>query len=410
MRALSVIGAIVALAVSAGAAWVVLEYRQFRGDIHRSEERVPRSVEDTLAPSRDLLEEPTVTLVRGGGQHVSGGALLVRTDPDQRLISFLAIPGSVRVGNGATIRDLDVPELVDVFADAGIDVAHVGLVSLLDIGPVVDAIGGITVRNARPFDYSPSPSVRWHYPAGGIHLDGRHAVGYLAALSDTEPPPGHEAAEQKVLQAVVTQSLRPDSLSQLQDTARAFGGAVGTDLGASDMLGLVWVRLRATRLVQCAVGRAGSLSGDASRDALRTTDPAVAGGPQVACRAAELSPPATLPPKLAVKVVSRHGLEIAIVTLIAALVMLVVATWAFARRRPVVAGEAVAAAGPVVGRRRRTLRERALDAVDDRRRRSRLRHSMRLRAGRTAARILAPYDALVERRRRRRQAGGRPPA
>lgn len=234
----------------------------FRKDVHASNRRVPASTKRALAPSSDVLSKPQLVLIV-----FDRASLFARTDPDRGLISLLSVPGDVhlRRAGGRTVGDVlgttGATGLVRfVRSGVGLDVTHVALLGPHDIAPLVEAIGGIRIRDA---------SIgRGDKPAGTAFLDGAEADRYLASAGGPSSLTRRER-ERALLEAVFGRLASVASLSKLPNLARTFSATVATDLSPRDTLGLAVVRLRSTRSVQCGIPASSAFEQPHNRQMLR---------------------------------------------------------------------------------------------------------------------------------------------
>src|SRR3954447_13435072 len=87
--------------LAAGAAvcvWLALEYHWFSSDVAKSRARLPARLKSSLPPSKNVLSEPQVTLVRYAAGTSTGGAVLFSTNPGGKIVSFLTVAPGVTVG------------------------------------------------------------------------------------------------------------------------------------------------------------------------------------------------------------------------------------------------------------------------------------------------------------------------
>ncbi len=236
-----------------------------------------------------LLSHPTTILLLGtdhaktngreGDRH-SDSIMLVRTDPKRHRLAFLSIP-----------RDLHVP--IPGYADqkinaayqiggpalamrtirtfTGLDVNHVAIVDFADFRDLIDALGGITVRNPAPilsnrFD-CPYPSQArcqqwqgWRFPKGDVHLDGHKALIY-SRIRENRLDPGESDVtrgerQQRVLQAIAHSLTSFGTLVKLPTIGGDLLKPLATDLSAGQFLQLGWLKFRSSdsRTLHCRLG------------------------------------------------------------------------------------------------------------------------------------------------------------
>jgi hypothetical protein len=350
MRRLGQALILLVLAISAAAAagfiMLAVQYHRFSTDIHRSQAPLPATIRAALAPSRGTLDEPQVTLVRGSGGLASGGLVLFRTVPDDGTAAFLSVPPSATL-DGRRVSRQSIPQLVRALRlRLGIDVAHVALINFANVSRLVDGIGGIQIRNPSEVELPVSPTRTWRFRAGALRLNGPHTAVYLR-----QGAPGSEerdAAQRRVLRAIIGHALEPTSVSDLQATGTAVAHSAVTDLTDADVLGLVWDRLRSRHVVQCALPEsAAAESGGGIVAGFLVPD----GSARVAgCRSTAVSPPPYLPPKAVVVIVQQYGASAFAVVAAAAIAMALALAALFVRMRVRAPAPAGPARRPVVAR------------------------------------------------------------
>jgi hypothetical protein len=276
--------------------WTVLAYRQFEQELAGSQRRLPSVVAQTLTPPSDVFDDPQVTLVSPVGFGSAYAApILFRTDPDRRVVAFLSLPTVGRTS------DADLIERVVGATETPLN--HTVLVRLPELGTVVDALGGITIRNPRPADYLLASGGYLHFPSGPLELDGRRVVAYMKATGETPPA----ARQQLVLDGVVQALLTPTTLADFSRTARAMTASLATDLTASELLALGWLRLQSRQLLQCEFPAGGAdRDGDAVLAAFLGRTVVEEGRAPEGCRATALQQASIpLPPAPIAKIVTR---------------------------------------------------------------------------------------------------------
>lgn len=331
---------VLAICAAAAAGFVVLavQYHRFSTEIHRSEAPLPATIRAALPPSKGTLDAPQVTLVRGSGALASGGLVLFRTVPQKGTSAFLSVPPSAAL-DGRRVSRQSIPELVRGLRQRlGIAVAHVAIINLANVSHLVDGIGGIQLKNPARVELPVSPTRTWRFHAGTLRLDGPHAAVYMR-----QGAPGSEerdAAQRRVLRAIVGHALQPTSVSDLQATGTAVAHSAVTDLTDADVLGLVWDRLRSRHVVQCSLPEATAAeSGSGIVAGFLVPD---ASAHPAGCRVTPLSPPPYLPPKAVVVIVQRYGASAFAVVAAIAIAMALAAAALFVRMRvraPAPAGE-----------------------------------------------------------------------
>ena len=197
----------------------------------------------------------------------SDSILLVRTDPSKHLISMLSIPRDLDVpipGHGtnkinASFAFGGPPLLIrTVNKLTGLGINHVVLVDFTGFRDLIDSLGGVTVHNpykvvsSQPFD-----GLIWHFAKGTIHLDGRHALAYARIRHTTNPRDTditRTERQQRVVQALMHKLVTPSSLFNLPSIGRDIAHPLATDLSATEILAMGWIKFRASRTLECHLG------------------------------------------------------------------------------------------------------------------------------------------------------------
>jgi polyisoprenyl-teichoic acid--peptidoglycan teichoic acid transferase len=271
--------------------WLYLGYRSFSNEIAKANKRLNKATIHALAPAGNILTSPQISLIMGsdsrGSNAISGARsdsiLLVRTDPSKHLISMLSIPRDLSVpiaGHGTNKINASFayggPPLLIHTVDhlTGLDVNHVVLVDFTGFKDLIDSLGGVTVQNpwkivsSQPFD-----GLIWHFAKGPIHLDGRHALAYARIRHTTNPRDSditREERQQRVVQALMHKLVSPSTLFHLPSVGRDIAKPLATDLSAQEILGMGWLKFRASRTLQCHLG--GTPESIGGQDVLQPSD------------------------------------------------------------------------------------------------------------------------------------------
>ena len=329
--------------LAAGAAvcvWLALEYHWFSSDVAKSRARLPATLQSSLAPSKNVLNQPQVTLVRYTSDTSTGGAVLFSTNPQTKVVSFLTIPPVSTLG-GRELRTYSTPQLIDALKrQAGITVRHVAIIDLTNVGALVDGIGGIHVNNPAAFNVAVAGGQTWRFAKGPLQLDGPHAVAYLRRGILTGDALGQAGVT--VLKGIVHRVLEPSSVGSLQTTGTALATSTATDLSDADVVGLVYLRLDGGTGMECGLPPREELTsstGSATVQAFlgQSTGQTSAAG----CTARPIASKVFLPPKGVVKLVQRFGWGafLAAAGLMLALMLAVGSVLILRSRRPMVAGD-----------------------------------------------------------------------
>jgi anionic cell wall polymer biosynthesis LytR-Cps2A-Psr (LCP) family protein len=304
-QALALLVMAICAAGATGFAVLAFQYHRFSDEIRRSQAPLPATIRAALPPSKDTLDEPQVTLVRGSGGLASGGLVLFRTVPDEGTAAFLSVPPSAVLDERRVSRQ-SIPQLVHALRAAlGIQVSHVALIDLGNVSRLVDGIGGIQIRNPAEVELPVSPTRTWRFRAGTLRLNGPHAAVYLrqgAAGSEQR-----DEAERRVLRAIIGHALEPASVADLQATGSAVAHSAVTDLTDADVLGLVWDRLQSRHVVQCTLPEATAAESGLGPGIVAAFLAPDASARAAGCRGTAIAPAPYLPPKAVVVIVQQYG-------------------------------------------------------------------------------------------------------
>jgi hypothetical protein len=332
------IAAIGVLAVcAAGLTWAVWEYEQLSSDVGGARTRLPQQISSVLAQAGATGDSPNVTLVRGYGGLATGGSLLFRSDPGHGQFSFLTIPHQVAGLPSSTTTAIDGPVIRRMIrrlrVTAGIAVNHVALLNFAGISRIVDALGGITVSNRAAFEVTAGGTRATRFPAGSLRLNGVQTVAFLSLDPTTKGQHSQrERNEAEVLQAVIEAATRLRDITHLLTAAKAIAANSATDLTTPGIIGLVAVRLRANRIVNCRLAQVPSLESAEARSAIAVFTARAETSPPCVVR---LVSPTTSADVLGLGAVTvnRYGLSALVVALLVAVGAMAAAIALLAGRR-----------------------------------------------------------------------------
>ena len=210
----------------------------------------------------------------------SDSIMLLRTDPSHHRLYYLSIPRDIVVPiPGAGTQKINAafqiggPALAiqTIRRFTGLPVNHVMVVNFADFRDLIDAIGGITVDVPRPirsnrFDCPYATQARcdkwpgWRFEKGKQHMDGERALIYsrirenLLDPSETDVTRG--ARQQAVIDAVASKFTSLSTLLRMPFSGKSFVKPLTTDMTATQLLQLGWVRFRSSPgdSVHCRLG------------------------------------------------------------------------------------------------------------------------------------------------------------
>jgi LCP family protein required for cell wall assembly len=268
-----VAGAGVVVLIAAAAAFGVREYRDFTDDLHASNQHVSDSVKRQLTPGGSVVSNPQVTLISGtapSGDRTAVSVVLLSTRPKDHRISTLYVPRSAGLTDpqGLTVDTAyqrgGLPLVTQAIGKTlNLPINHVVSLDLRRITSMVDALGGISLRNPTAITIPPQDNVNGGvFPAGRLELDGRRAATFMHSgpLDDAADDRAQALRQGLVLKALVNRLLALP-LDRAPEAAHAVLNGAASDLTPSDLLGLIWVRFHASQMTECLVpGGGGELS------------------------------------------------------------------------------------------------------------------------------------------------------
>ena len=279
--------------------WGSAGFVVLQGGVGNAGKRVDSATRAELAAGGGALFSHATTILLIGTDHstASGRAgdrhadsiMLVRTDPKRHRIAYLSIPRDLYVDisshgrqkiNAAYQIGGAALQLRAVKDFTGLEINHVALVDFSSFRDLIDAIGGVTVTNAKAilsnrFDCPFTAAVcrdwkGWSFGKGKIELDGRRALVYSRIrenrldAGDTDFTRG--ARQQQVVNAVGDKLASISTFFRLPFIGGDLLKPLTTDLSAWELLQLGWARFRAPsgKALHCRLGGDPSSTGGAS--------------------------------------------------------------------------------------------------------------------------------------------------
>ncbi len=242
--------------------WATLGYFALRGAAADANKRITASARRSLAdPKGGLLGTPQNTLIIGSdADRDRSGAradtiMIMRTDPGAGKIRYLSIPRDLRVeypgqghikigeafaygGNRGVIRAIGT--------EIGLPINHLMVIDFKGVAKMVDAVGGITLKN--PFDlhncdYPGGTSVSFR--RGQIALNGAEALVY-SRVRHCDGDLQRAQRQQLVVAALKTKVLSWSGLPAAPWRGARMIRAMSTDMSATDLAKLGWLQGKLT--------------------------------------------------------------------------------------------------------------------------------------------------------------------
>ncbi len=269
--------------------WGAAGYLSFRGGVASANRRIPNGVEAELVHQNGLLlSHPTTILLLGtdhqnNDQRVSDfhsdSIIVLRVDPGRHRLAYLSIlrdllvdvPGHGREKINAAFQQGGPALAVKTVSDfTGLQINHVLMVDFSAFKNLIDNIGGITVNVperilSNPFDcpFTVQKCQRWkgwRFGRGPQHMDGRRALIYSRIRENQLNPSESDATRAQRQQAVMQTTLHKlvgiGTFFDLPFNGSKLLEPLTTDLSASQVLELGWVKLRSSdsKTLHCQLG------------------------------------------------------------------------------------------------------------------------------------------------------------
>ncbi|MEI8105254.1 MAG: LCP family protein [Actinomycetes bacterium] len=292
---MATVGALVLLLV-----WGVVGFLAFQSGVGSANGRLDASARKALTTGNGLLLAHGTTILllgtdssqaagRTGDRHADS-VMIIRTDPSHHRLAYLSIPrdlyvpipgvGSTKINAAYQVGGAALAiRTVENFT--GIPIRHVVIVDFGQFQKLIDAEGGITVDVPSPiltnrFDCPYATEARclqwpgWRFAKGKQHMDGHRALIYSRIrenrldLRETDMTRG--ARQQAVAQAVTAKLTSFSTLLALPFNGGSLIAPLATDLSASQLLELGWVKFRSSRsqTLYCRLGGDATSAGGAS--------------------------------------------------------------------------------------------------------------------------------------------------
>ncbi len=272
-------------------AWGVAGFFSFRSGVSSANDRLGAGVAKTLKPSSGLLlSHPTTILVLGTDSSDTNGReadrhsdsiIVVRSDPAHHRFAYLSIPrdlyvsipgvGSTKINAAFQVGGAKLA-IKTIESFTGIPIQHVVVVDFSQFEKLIDAEGGITVNvpdavQSNRFDCPYSTNARceqwqgWRFRKGPQHMDGHQALIYSRIRENLLNPAEstdlfRSSRQQAVAQAALAKLTSVTTLLKLPFEGASLISPLATDLSATQLLQLGWVKFRssASQDLYCRLG------------------------------------------------------------------------------------------------------------------------------------------------------------
>jgi LCP family protein required for cell wall assembly len=290
-RFLQAAGILVVLFVAWLAAWILASYFSFRDGVDAANARLPVAAKKALTHKGGMLFDTSTTILLLGtdhstasgreSSHRSDSIMLMRTDPAHDRIYYLSIPRDLYVAiprhgenriNAAYQFGREPLAIETIEAFTGLKINHIAIVDFNQFKKLIDEIGGITIDVPRPIESNsfdcPFSAAQcrnwkgWRFGKGKQHMNGQRALIYTRIRENRLDPSENDltrtARQQQVIQAVSSKLAGLGTFLDLPFIGGDLMKPLATDLSASDLIQLGWVRFRSGS-VHCRLGGDGEV-------------------------------------------------------------------------------------------------------------------------------------------------------
>jgi LCP family protein required for cell wall assembly len=275
--------------------WSIASWLAFSSGVAKANKQLDQNAKLALAPQSGLLLSHSTTVLMLGTDHAPGSGrtgdfhsdsiMLLRTDPSHHRLYYLSIPRDIQVPiPGAGTQKINAAFQVGGPALAirtirqftGIEINHVMVVNFPDFKDLINALGGIEVTvpkaiRSNRFDCPYATQAQcdkwpgWRFAKGRQHMNGERALIYSRIRENQLDPSENDVTrggrQQDVMNAVAHKFTSFGVLLRMPFSGSTFAKPLTTDLTASQLAELGWVRFRASDSgsVHCRLG--GDLGG-----------------------------------------------------------------------------------------------------------------------------------------------------
>jgi LCP family protein required for cell wall assembly len=271
--------------------WAVASWFAFSSGVSDANGRLSPDAKATLNHQSGLLLSHSTTILmlgtdsnpklasRAGDMH-SDSIMLLRTDPSHHRLYYLSIPRDIQVPiPGSSTQKINAafqlggaPLAIKTIRQfTGLQINHVMVVDFNAFKTLIDAVGGITVNVPKPirsnhFDCPFASQARcdkwqgWRFRKGPQHMSGERALIYSRIrenlLDPAETDVTRGARQQAVLDATAAKFTSISTLIGMPFNGGSLAKPLTTDLTASQLVQLGWLKFRASSSgsVHCRLG------------------------------------------------------------------------------------------------------------------------------------------------------------
>ena len=277
--------------------WAVAGYMSLRSGAQKANGRLDAKAKQALTSTHGMMLSNTSNILVLGTDHDksaerqgishSDSIMVIHTDPSRHRIVYLSIPRDLRVivpGHGYDRINAAFQlggaalAIKTISTYTGLPVNHVIVVDFGQFRQLIDALGGVDINVPRPIfsnafgcPFTASRCASWQgyrFAKGRQHMNGRRALVYSRIrenrLDPSETDITRGSRQQQVVQAVLSKITSPMTMIKLPWLGDDLLRPMATDLSASQLMQLGWIKLRASSTLHCRLGGDSQSVGGAS--------------------------------------------------------------------------------------------------------------------------------------------------
>ncbi|BAZ65496.1 MAG: LCP family protein [Pelatocladus maniniholoensis HA4357-MV3] len=215
---------------------------------------LPPDVQNAPEETKTLGYLPQINSFDG----LSDVMLLIRFDPETKKLVMLSIPrdtrveieghgrkkiNSANVQGGPALTAKTVSNLLD-----GVGIDRYIRINILGVAKLIDALGGVNIDVPRDMKYQDdSQHLYINLKKGKQHLNGDQTLQLLRFRHDENGDIGRIQRQQKVIRALIDQTLNPTTLTKLPNILNVVKEHIDTNLTVEELAALVGYGVRTNR-------------------------------------------------------------------------------------------------------------------------------------------------------------------
>ena len=182
------------------------------------------------------------------GTGYSDVIMLVRVDPDAKVVTLLTIPRDTPITGAAgkpaklnsAYHDGGPAQLISAVEDlTGVQISHYAEISGLGLEQLIDGLGGIDADVEQSFSFTTIASDEVYLEEGRQHLDGAQALALanMRTQYDSDQDVHRQSGARQVV-AGILEAVRDRSVVEIPGVVQQAAGCLRTDMDTGDLVNL----------------------------------------------------------------------------------------------------------------------------------------------------------------------------